>query len=130
MIKIGLVGAGPWAGMFTGPMFAAAPDFILSGVWARRPETAAKIAERFETVAAKTFDALLEGCDAVAFAVPPNVQADLAPRAAGAGKHLLLEKPLAFSFEDAEAIARAADEAGVVTQLMLTYRYTLSCGSS
>ncbi|MFL6044658.1 MAG: Gfo/Idh/MocA family protein [Propionibacteriaceae bacterium] len=124
MIKVGLVGAGPWAGMFTGPMFTPAPDFELSGVWARRPEAAAKIAERFETVATESFDALLEGCEAVAFAVPPNVQAELAPRAARAGKHLLLEKPLAFTVEDAEAIARAADEAGVVTQVMLTYRYT------
>jgi predicted dehydrogenase len=56
--------------------------------------------------------------------VPPDVQAALAPVAAAAGKHLLLEKPLAFTIEDAERIAAAAETAGVVTQLLLTNRWT------
>ncbi|WP_410095188.1 Gfo/Idh/MocA family oxidoreductase [Streptomyces sp. wa22] len=40
-------------------------------------------------------DALLAASDAVAFAVPPDVQAPLAVRAAEAGCHLLLDKPVA-----------------------------------
>lgn len=124
MIRIGLVGAGPWAGMFTAPMLASASGLRLSTVWARRPEAAAAVAGPFGAHVATTFDDLLNDCDAVAFTVPPNVQAELAPRAAAAGKHLLLEKPLAFSVEQAEAIAAAADAAGVTTQLMLTYRFT------
>ena len=39
----------------------------------------------------------------------------LAPRAAQAGKHLLLEKPLAFTLPEAEAIADAVDASGVQT---------------
>jgi predicted dehydrogenase len=44
--------------------------------------------------------------------------------AAAAGRHLLLEKPLAATVEGAERIAAAAQAAGVVTQLVLTNRWT------
>ena len=124
MIRVGLVGAGPWAEMFTAPLLAQAPDLSLAAVWARRPEAAAEIARQHDTIAVGSVAALLDECDAVAFNVPPDVQASLAVTAAQAGKHLLLEKPLAYSVEDAEAIAGAADSAGVATQLMLTYRFT------
>jgi predicted dehydrogenase len=124
MITVGLVGAGPWAGMAHAPMLAAAPDLELSAIWARRPEAAHTLAQRFDTVGVASFEDLLARCDAVAFAVPPDVQARYAPQAARAGKHLLLEKPLAFTVADAEGIARAVAESGVVTQLLLTYRFT------
>jgi len=124
MIRVGLVGAGPWAGMFHAPLLAAGPELMLSAVWARRPEAARQLAAQHGATAVATFEDLLTQCDAVAFSVPPDVQALLAPLAARAGKHLLLEKPLAFHVEDAQAIAAAADRSGVVTQLMLTYRFT------
>ena len=124
MIRVGLVGAGPWASMFTAPMLASASGLTLGAVWARRPDAAAELAGRFGASPAATFEDLLNSCEAVAFTVPPDVQAELAPRAAAAGKHLLLEKPLAFTVEQAEAIATAAEAAGVATQLMLTYRFT------
>jgi predicted dehydrogenase len=43
-LRIGLVGAGPWARLFTGPMLADSPDAEFVGVWARRPEAAAEVA--------------------------------------------------------------------------------------
>jgi predicted dehydrogenase len=70
-----------------------------------------------------SFEALLDTCDAVAFAVPPDIQATLAPVAARAGKHLMLDKPLALTLDAAERLVAAVDAAGVVTQLMLTHRY-------
>jgi predicted dehydrogenase len=123
-LRIGLVGAGPWAIMATAPMLAAGPATSLAGVWARCPGAAADLGSRFGVPVASSFEALLSACDAVAFAVPPDVQAELAPVAATAGRHLMLEKPLAFTVEAAERIAAAADGAGVVTQLMLTNRWT------
>jgi predicted dehydrogenase len=110
--------------MFHAPMLSAAAGVELAGIWARRPEAAAALAAAHGTAAVASFEELLDGCDAVAFAVPPDVQARYAPAAARAGKHLLLEKPLAFTLDDARAIADAVDEAGVATLLMLTYRFT------
>src|SRR5689334_24082209 len=123
-LSVGLVGAGPWAGMFTAPMLAAGPATRLAAVWARRAEAAGELAARYGVPAVGTPSDLFAECDAVAFAVPPDVQAAVAVEAAAAGKHLLLEKPVAFTVDAAEDVARAVDEARVVTQLVLTNRYT------
>ncbi len=93
-------------------------------MWARRPEAAAQLATSYDAQHAASFDDLLAACDAVAFAVPPPVQALLAPRAAHAGKHLLLEKPLAFTLPEAEAIADAVDASGVQSLIVLRNRFT------
>jgi predicted dehydrogenase len=123
MTRMGLVGAGPWASQFHAPMIANSPDAELAAVWARRPEAAAELAEKYGATVAATFDDLLESCEAVAFAVPPDIQAKLAPRAAAAGKHLLLEKPLAFTLDGAERVARAVADAGVVSMVMFRNRF-------
>ena len=121
---MGLAGAGPWVGMFHGPMLAASPDLELTAVWARRPEAAAETAARFGGEPVDTFQALLDRCEAVAFCVPPDVEAELAATAARAGKHLLLEKPIALDVDAAERLTAAVDDAGVVTQVVLTNRFT------
>jgi predicted dehydrogenase len=51
---------------------------------------------------------------AVSTATPDHLHRDVAVAAAAAGKHLLVEKPLATTVEDAEAIRAAADEHGVI----------------
>jgi predicted dehydrogenase len=122
-VLVGLVGAGPWARMVHAPMLAAGPGTRLAGVWARRPQLAADLAGEYGAPGYASFEALLAGCEAVAFAVPPDVQAELGVRAARAGKALLLEKPLALALPPARALAAAVAEAGVVTQLVLTNRY-------
>lgn len=121
-VRVGIVGAGPWAGMYHAPMLAAGPDTALTAVYARRREAAEALAAQYGAFGADDLQAFLESCDAVAFAVPPDVQAQLAPIAAAAGKPLLLEKPLALTLEDAQELAAAV--ADVPTQLMLTRRYS------
>ncbi|MBB6344286.1 putative dehydrogenase [Nonomuraea muscovyensis] len=116
---MGLVGAGPWAELAHAPMLAAGPHTRLAGVWARRPEAAARLgAPVFERV-----EELFDACEAVAFCVPPAVQAEIGVRAARAGKALLLEKPLADSLANAERLVAAIAEAGVASQMVLTLRY-------
>jgi predicted dehydrogenase len=104
-------------------MLAAGPETRLAGVWARRPEAAREVARAFGTDAADSYDALLASSDAIAFAVPPDVQVDLAIRAARAGRHLMLDKPLAFTLADARRLADEVESAGVVSQIMLTQRF-------
>jgi predicted dehydrogenase len=55
--------------------------------------------------------------------VPPGVQAPIATRAARAGKHLLLEKPIAVSAADADGLAGAASRAGVASVVFFTARF-------
>jgi predicted dehydrogenase len=122
-VAVGLVGAGPWAGMLHAPMLAGGPETTLAGVWARRPEAARALAEAHGARAVGSLGELWDVCEAVAFAVPPDVQVELATAAARAGKHLLLDKPVALSVAAAEDLARVVSEAGVVSQLVLTNRY-------
>ena len=122
-VRVGVVGAGPWATLLHAPMLAASGATELSGVWARRPAAAAELARRNGTTAYASFDELLEHVDALAFAVPPDVQAELAIAGARAGKALLLEKPLALDLGRAGELAAAVDAAGVPTQMVLTWRY-------
>src|SRR3954447_22597609 len=123
-LSVGLVGAGPWAGMFHAPMLAAGPRTSRAAVGPRRSDAAQELARSYDARALSSYDDLLASCDAVAFAVPPPVQAELAVRAARAGKHLLLEKPLAFTLPEAQAIADAADAAGVQSLIVLRNRFT------
>jgi predicted dehydrogenase len=58
--------------------------------------------------------------DAVAFAVPPDVQAAMAARAAAAGKHLLLEKPIATSAAAGAALVEAVEAAQVASVVFFT----------
>ena len=123
-VRVGLVGAGPWATMVHAPVLAAGPETALAGVWARRPEAAGELAGRHGALAFDRLEDLFDACDAVAFCVPPAVQADLAIRGAAAGKPMLLEKPIARDLDAARRLADAVGEAGVPTQLVLSYRYS------
>jgi predicted dehydrogenase len=96
---------------------------VLAAAWARRAEAAAEVAALGGGTPFTDFDDMLRHVDAVAFAVPPAVQAPLATRAAAAGKHLILEKPVAPSVGEAQELADAVERAGVVSIMMLTFRY-------
>jgi predicted dehydrogenase len=122
-VAVGLIGAGPWARAMHARMLAAGPETRLAAVWARRSSAAREVAEPYGAVVAGTPEELFDRCEAVAFAVPPAVQAELAVRAAKAGKALLLEKPLGPDLAAARAVADAVADAGVVSQMVLTKRY-------
>ncbi|MFJ8857226.1 Gfo/Idh/MocA family protein [Streptomyces sp. NPDC102451] len=125
-LRVGLVGAGPWARMTHAPALAAHPGVVLSGVWGRRPEAADALAAAHGTGAYTGdagLDALLAASDAVAFAVPPDVQAPLAVRAADAGCHLLLDKPVATTVTAAREVADAAERAQVASVVFCTLRF-------
>jgi predicted dehydrogenase len=122
-LAVGLVGAGPWARMMTGPLLAAGPQTRVSGIWSRTASHARELGAALGAPAHDDLDVLFDGCDAVAIAVTPDAQPDLAIRAASAGKTLLLEKPLAENVERAQAIVDAVANAGVGSLVMLTYRF-------
>lgn len=64
--------------------------------------------------------------DAVVIATPNDTHAPLALAAIGAGKHVLCEKPLGLSAEEARQMLDAAQRAGVVHMTAFTYRFAPS----
>jgi len=122
-LRVGLVGAGPWARAVHAPALAAHPRTKLVTVWARREAAAASLAAPYGAAVAHSFKELISTVDAVSFAVPPAIQAPLAVHAAQAGRHLILEKPIASTVEEAEQLVAAADDAAVATIVVLLRRF-------
>jgi predicted dehydrogenase len=110
--------------MVHAPVLAAGPATRLAGVWSRTAAPAEALAAAHGVPAAPTFEALLDSCEAVAFAVPPAVQVPLAARAAAAGRPVLLEKPIADDLAGAERLAEAVAGAGVASLVVLSYRFS------
>lgn len=123
-MRFGLLGTGHWAAEAHAPALIAAPDVTLAGVWGRNPAKAALLAGRYDTRAYEDVDDLLAAVDAVAIALPPDVQAPLATRAARAGKHLFLDKPIALTTAAADELVDAVDATGVHSVVFFTNRFT------
>jgi predicted dehydrogenase len=123
-MRFAVVGTGYWARETHATALAAHPDADLVGVWGRSFARAAELAEAFGARPYEQADDMFADVDAVAFAVPPDVQADLAVRAAMRGCHLLLDKPLAFTTAAADRIVEAVDAAGVRSLVFFTRRFT------
>jgi predicted dehydrogenase len=122
-LRFGLVGTGFWARVAHAPALASTDGIELVSIWGRDPEAAGALADKYSARAYEDVDTFLASVDAVAFAVPPDVQSSIAPRAARAGKHLLLEKPIATSQSDADALVHAVEESGVASVVFFTARF-------
>ncbi|MEN3306470.1 MAG: hypothetical protein V7603_2672 [Micromonosporaceae bacterium] len=122
-LRFGLFGTGYWAAEVHAAGLAAHRDATLVGVWGRDPGKAATLADRCGVRAYDDVDALLADVDAVAVALPPDIQAGLAARAARAGKHLLLDKPLALTIAAADEVVSAVRERDLASVIFFTRRY-------
>jgi predicted dehydrogenase len=122
-LRFGLVGTGYWARITHAPALASTDGVEFAAVWGRNADAAADLAARYHVTAHQDLAEFLADVDAVAFAVPPDVQAPIAIRAARAGRHLLLEKPAALTVADADALADAVQQARVASVVFFTARF-------
>ena len=122
-MRFGVLGTGFWAKEIHAPALAEHPDAELVGVWGRDLAKAKAFGAAFDVPGYGDVDELLSDVDAVAFSLPPDVQAPLAVRAAEAGKHLLLEKPIALTVPDADRLVDAVQAAGVASVVFFTFRF-------
>lgn len=122
-LRTGIIGTGRWARDTHAPALAAHPDIEFAGVWGRDHAKAETLASPHGVHAFPRLDDLLAAVDAVVLTVPPTVQPELAVRAARAGTHLLLEKPLALDLPSARRIRAAAEEHDVAGLVFLTSRH-------
>ena len=97
----------------------------VAGAFSPTEERRRAFAERFPFRVTDDLDELITdpAVDAVMVLTPPNTHLDLVRRAAGAGKHVLLEKPLEISTDRAQALVDACRTAGVRLGIVLQHRY-------
>ncbi len=122
-MRFGVLGTSFWARDVHAASLAGHPDAELAGVWGRDLAKAKAVGAEFDVPGYGDLDALLADVDAVTFSVPPAVQVPLAVRAAEAGKHLLLEKPVALSVADADRLVAAVRSNGVASVVFFTFRF-------
>ena len=123
-MRFGLFGTGPWAHQAHAPGLAGHGGVEFAGVWGRDQSKAAALADQYGAEPYRSIGALIEDVDAVAIALPPDVQAPIASQAARAGRHLLLDKPVAFTTAAAEEIAAAVADRDLASIVFFTRRFT------
>ena len=128
-MRFGLFGTGPWAHQAHAPGLAAHDGVEFVGVWGRNEAKAAELAGRYGVRAYPTVDGLIDDVEAIAAALPPDVQAPIALRAARSGRHLLLDKPVAFDPAITNQIAQAVAERDLGSVVFITRRFRPSMRS-
>jgi predicted dehydrogenase len=121
-LRIGVVGAGHF-GRFHALKIAGSPRATLSGVHDRDPVRVASVAGETRTHAL-AWPALLAASDAIVIATPAETHFSFASEALQAGLHVLVEKPIAPSLAEADALAALAAERGRVLQVGHLLRYS------
>jgi predicted dehydrogenase len=113
-MRFGLIGTGYWAATVHAPGLVSHSQVELVGVWGRDSAKTKTLATQFGAQLFSDVDQLIGSVEALAFSVPPDVQAEIAVRAATAGLSLLLEKPLALNVAAADRVVEAARAPTVV----------------
>ncbi len=126
MIRVGIIGYGYW-----GPNlvrnFAESQDSKIIGVSDMREERLSLVKRLYPSVkATKDHKELLadDSIDAVAIATPVSSHFELAMQALRAGKHVLVEKPLVASSEQAGQLIKEAKRRKLVLMVDHTFVYT------
>jgi predicted dehydrogenase len=126
-LKIGLVGCGRAAETRHLPALASLPGAVVAGLADANHEPLHRVADRFGIKHRyEDYRRLLEepSVGVIAVCVPAPSHAEVAIAAMNAGKHVLIEKPLAVSFEDSERIlARAANSPALKIMVGLNMRW-------
>ncbi len=124
-LRVAVIGAGYWGPNLVRNLNEApgADPVAVADLSAERLEIVRK---RFPAVRVTTDHREIivdRGIDAVCIATPVGTHRRLAEEALAAGKHVFVEKPLAATVVDAEAIVRAAERAGRVLMVGHTFVY-------
>lgn len=112
VLKVGVVGTGNM-GRNHVRVLSTMAECELVGCYDLHAESAREQAERYGIIAFESAEALYGAVDVVHVVVPSFLHKEYAVAAAQAGCHVLVEKPIALTVEDAQEIIDACNAAGV-----------------
>jgi len=127
MAPVGIAVAG--SGMIAGVHVSALkeiPEAQVVGAWSRSPERAKQFAEQHQIRGYGSFDELLAdpAVQAVIVCLPSGYHSEYGIRAADAGKHVIVEKPIDITEARAHALIAACRKAGRQLSVVFQYRFT------
>lgn len=111
MLRVGIVGAGLMGAMHAAG-WAKTPA-RLAAMYSNYPEKLRQLAHEYSAQAVDSLETLIDEVDVVDICTPTHLHYEMVLKAAAAGKHIVCEKPLARSVEQAEQMIVACQDAGV-----------------
>ena len=115
-VKAGVVGVGA-IGRNHARIYSELDSVDLVAIYDANQELASQIAEEFGTTAVSTIEELVEKVDAASVSTPTVTHREIGTLFLNAGKHILVEKPISDSVDDARALIDLAKEKGCVLQV-------------
>ena len=98
-------------------VYALLENAALTAVYDADPARAAAVAAEFGARAVTSLEALAAACDVASVAVPTVAHREVGCRLMEAGVHVLMEKPIAPTVDDAQALVETAQRTGRVLQI-------------
>jgi len=115
-LRVGVVGVGS-LGQWHARIYSELPDVELTGIYDADAARAREIAERYQTRAFTNIAALAAAVDAASIVVPTDRHYAVFQQLLDKGVHMLVEKPIAASYAEAQAMVDAAGAADVLLQV-------------
>ncbi|MGN7478329.1 Gfo/Idh/MocA family protein [Solibacillus silvestris] len=130
MLKVGVIGGGSISEFHLGPYFAN-PEVEIAAICDQNKHRLQTLGEKYEAANLYTdVDDLLANDEmaAVSICTWNNSHAELAIKALESGKHVLLEKPLSITMEEAYAIEAAVKRSNKILQVGYVRRFASNVG--
>lgn len=123
-LNLAVLGAGVFGNYHAGKINAH-PEANLIGIIDKSEDRATKLAKAHKTQVFTSLSQALPLIDGVIIAVPATQHGDSGQRALNAGKHVLVEKPIASDLKSAETLVKIARKKGRVLQVGHQERFVL-----
>lgn len=115
-LRVGVVGVGS-LGQWHARIYSEIKETQLVGVYDADPARAREIAERYHTTPFTDLNALAAAVDAVSLVVPTHLHFEVFQQLLEHDVHMLVEKPIATSYAEAEAMVTHAEARNIVLQV-------------
>lgn len=127
-VRFGIVGCGHIARTHAKEILAL-PQAELAAICDIDPEIMRSFTRRYGVTGCRDYAEMLErkDLDVVVICTPSGLHAEMGVMAASAGKHVLVEKPMALTLEDADMLIDTCEKKGVLLSVVLQNRFKPPC---
>lgn len=115
-LRAAVIGVG-YLGNFHVQKYLALPDVELTGVVETNPERRTEIAQKYPVPAHADYREIVDDVDLVSIVVPPDRHFEVASACLDAGVHVLVEKPVTETVDEAEILIKLASKNGCLFQV-------------
>jgi len=125
-VRVGIVGTSGWADFMYLPALQSHPQVEITAICGRNGNSAEQMAAKYNIPKAFTdyhHMINLGGLDAVLIGTPDDLHYEMTMQSLSAGLHVLCDKPLAVTAQQAWEMYQAAETAKVIHMVLFTYRW-------